>query len=110
MERRKVIGFMHRITAAVGLMILAGSSAASAQSLKGSRSAMRRQNSVAQSQNLTFLRTSKQVNHFIETGLLVRLPGNANYEVGRVSFPYARPAVKTFIERLSSQYRSACGE
>src|SRR5262245_52123825 len=101
---------MFRITAAVGLMILAGSSAVSAQSLKGSRGAMRRQNSVAQKQDLTFLRNSTQVRRFIESGLLVRLPGNANYEVRRVSFPYARPAVKTFIERISSQYRAACGE
>jgi LysM repeat protein len=101
---------MLRITAAVGLMITVGSSAAAAQSLSGSRAAMRRQNSVAQKQDLTFLRNSSQVRRFIASGLLVRLPGNANYEVGRVSFPYARPAVKTFIERLSGQYRAACGE
>jgi LysM repeat protein len=30
--------------------------------------------------------------------------------VADVSFPYARPEVKTFVERLASQYRSACGE
>jgi LysM repeat protein len=36
--------------------------------------------------------------------------GNADYELAAVSHPYARPAVKLFVERLSAQYRSACGE
>ena len=27
-----------------------------------------------------------------------------------MSFPYARPAVRTFIQRLGKQYRAACGE
>ena len=42
----------------------------------------------------------------------MRLPGNADYELAteEVSFPYARPEVKTFVERLSEQYRAACGE
>ncbi len=43
-------------------------------------------------------------------GRLVRLSGNSSYRVADVSFPYARPEVKTFIERLGSQYRNACGE
>jgi LysM repeat protein len=101
---------MMRIIAAVGLMILTGFSVASAQSLRGSRSAMVRQNSIAQKQDLTFLRTSSDVRRFIENGRLVALRGNANYHVADISFPYARPSVKVFVERLSDQYRSACGE
>ncbi len=30
--------------------------------------------------------------------------------LGEVSFPYARPEVKTFLEQLSSAYHAACGE
>lgn len=71
---------------------------------------MRGQNAVAREHDYSFLRTSGQVNRFVDLGLLVELPGNSHYELARVSFPYARPAVKTFIERLSSQYHAACGE
>lgn len=71
---------------------------------------MREQNAVAREHDYSFLRTSSQVNRFVDLGLLVELPGNSNYELVRVSFPYARPAVKTFVERLASQYRADCGE
>lgn len=71
---------------------------------------MREQNAVAREHDYSFLRTSGQVNRFVDLGLLVELPGNSNYELVRVSFPYARPAVKTFVERLAGQYRAACGE
>lgn len=81
-----------------------------AQSLRGSPVTMARQNRVAQDHDFTFLQTSAQVRRFVSSGYLVRVPGNANYELASVSHPYARPAVKTFIERLSAQYRSACGE
>ncbi|MGH7461253.1 MAG: DUF5715 family protein [Longimicrobiales bacterium] len=101
---------MIRSAAAAGLMVLAGATVASAQSLRGSRAAMIRQNSIAQEEDLSFLRTAADVRRFVESGLLVPLRGSANYEVEDVSFPYARTAVKLFIERLSAQYRSACGE
>lgn len=81
-----------------------------AQSLAGSKASMLRQGRQAQQHDYTYLRTSAQVREFARRGLLVRLSGGSNYRVADVSFPYARPEVKTFIERLSSQYRSACGE
>ncbi|HVS01111.1 MAG TPA: DUF5715 family protein [Thermoanaerobaculia bacterium] len=84
--------------------------AGEAQSLAGSRSSMLRQSAAAQQHEYTYLRTSSDVYRFVNRGLLVRLSGNSNYRVGPVSFPYARPEVKTFVERLSRQYRSACGE
>ncbi len=81
-----------------------------AQSLRGSSNAMRRQHNQAIAHDYTFLRNSSHVMRFVELGLLVRLPGNDNYQLHAVSFPYARQEVKTFVERLSSQYRRACGE
>ena len=36
--------------------------------------------------------------------------GNRDYTLKDVSFPFARPAAKLFIERLAGQYRRACGE
>src|SRR3954454_845243 len=83
-----------------------------AQSLLGSHESLLRQNQEAREHDFTYLRTSADVRDFAQQGLLVRLSGNANYELAsdEVSFPYARPEVKTFIERLSNQYRDACGE
>jgi hypothetical protein len=82
----------------------------SAQTLRGSPASVERQYRVAKDHDFTFLRTSQQVQQFVERGYLVRLPGNENYTLARVSHPYARPEVKLFVERLSAQYRAACGE
>lgn len=71
---------------------------------------MRLQNRVAKEHDYTFLRTAADVRRFIDLGLLVRFRGNRDYEIGRVSHPYGRPALRTFVERLANQYHSACGE
>lgn len=83
-----------------------------AQSLFGSRDSLLRQNEEARDHDFTYLKTSSQVRSFARQGLLVRLRGNSDYLLAKnyVSFPYARPEVKLFIERLSDQYRGACGE
>ncbi|MFP5287242.1 MAG: DUF5715 family protein, partial [Thermoanaerobaculia bacterium] len=83
---------------------------AQAQSLAGSKASMVRQSVVAKQHDYSYLRTSSQVHEFARRGLLVRLSGNSDYRVADVSFPYARPQVKTFVERLAKQYRNACGE
>jgi hypothetical protein len=81
-------------------------------SLLGSHESLLRQNEEAREHDFTYLRTTADVRDYAQQGLLVRLPGNADYELAsdEVSFPYARPEVKTFVERLSEQYRTACGE
>ncbi|NKB86839.1 MAG: LysM peptidoglycan-binding domain-containing protein [Acidobacteria bacterium] len=81
-----------------------------AQSLRGSSASMDRQNAQARAHDFTFLRDGRHVTTFVNSGLLVRLPGNSNYELNAVSYPYARPEVKLFVERLSAQFRGACGE
>jgi LysM repeat protein len=101
---------MRCINAVFGLLTVVGTSALEAQSLRGSHAAMERQFTIAQQQDYTFLRTSGDVQRFVDTGLLVPLRGNADYVVERVSFPYARSAVKLFVERLAAQYRAVCGE
>lgn len=93
-----------------GIALLASATTAGAQTLRGSSRAMQRQNRVAQQHDYTFLRTSSQVRKFVENEYLVPIRGNANYELAAVSHPYGRPAMKVFVERLASQYRSACGE
>jgi hypothetical protein len=82
-----------------------------AQTLLGSHESLLRQNEEAREHDFTYLRTSADVRDYAQQGLLVRLPGSSDYELADdVSFPYARPEVKTFVERLSDQYHSACGE
>lgn len=106
---------MHSHCRSLAVIFLVLSTAAPllrAQSLQGSRSSLLRQNAAAREHDFTYLRTSSGVHDFVKRGLLVRLRGDSNYKLasGYVSFPYARPEVKLFIERLSSQYRAACGE
>ena len=94
----------------VGILLLTPAAASVAQ-LRGSPTSMRRQHRVAQNHDYTFLRNSRQVRDFIEANRLVRVAGNGNYSVKRgIAFPYARPAVKLFVERLAAQFRAATGE
>lgn len=86
---------------------------AEAQSLTGSRVSLMRQQSAAHDHDFDFLRTPSDVKRFVRAGHLVRVAGGSHYRLdGDVSFPYARPAVKTFLERLGRQYQAAkgCGE
>ncbi|HEX9944815.1 MAG TPA: DUF5715 family protein [Thermoanaerobaculia bacterium] len=103
-----------RRLAAVSFLVLAVSAAPAvrAQSLLGSRESLLRQSEAARDHDFTYLRTSADVRSFARRGLLVRLKGNSDYRLAAdyVSFPYARPEVKLFIERLADQYHSACGE
>jgi LysM repeat protein len=103
MERAALIAITGLLTGATALPL-------EAQTLRGSPQAMQQQNRVAQQHDFTFLQSGTQVRRFVEAGHLVRLPGNADYALASVSYPYARPAVKVFVERLAAQYRAACGE
>lgn len=95
---------------AVVAVLLGGAVPAAGQSLRGSSASLDRQNRVAREHDYTFLSTGGQVRTFAEKGWLVRLrPGN-DYELYAVSYPYTRPEVALFVQRLASQYRAACGE
>ena len=91
-------------------MVVSGSVPAHAQSLRGSTASVDRQYDVAVAHNYSFLDNSREVRTFVKQGYLVPVRGRASYKLAGVSFPYARPAVRTFVERLSSQYAAACGE
>ncbi|MGQ0562237.1 MAG: DUF5715 family protein [Gemmatimonadota bacterium] len=97
------------VIALAGVFVLAHGGLHAQSALKGSRTAMRKQNSVAHYQDYTFLRTTSDVKRFVANGYLVPVKGTSALKLSGVSFPYARPAVKTFAERLASQYRNACG-
>lgn len=92
------------------LALLTCAAAARAQTLAGSRTSLVTQNLGAAEEGFTYLRTSSEVDEFVQLGLLVRLSGNQDYELAAVSFPFARDEVKLFVERLASQYHNHCGE
>jgi hypothetical protein len=94
----------------LALVLTAVPVAAGAASLRGSKASLREQRGVAAKHDYTYLRDSSHLKRFVSAGLLVKVPGNANYELHRVSYPYARPETELFVNRLSAQYRAACGE
>jgi LysM repeat protein len=80
------------------------------QSLRGSTASLDRQNRVAREHDFTFISTGQQVRYFADQGWLVRMRSGADYQLHAVSYPYTRPEVALFVQRLSGQYRAACGE
>ena len=91
-------------------LLTLSASGADAQSLRGSRASINRMYNQAKAEDFTFLETTAGVRKFAANGLLVRLKAGNDFALHRVSFPYVRPQVRTFVERLSEQYRDACGE
>ena len=105
---------MRRALAYVPILLLGAATAAAADgsaSLRGSSASMVRQHEVAERNDYSFLRSGKQVEEYVQKGLLVAIPGNADYEVHRgVSYPFGRLELRVFVERLALQYRIFCGE
>jgi len=102
---------MDRAIAAIGVCaLLAAAPAHAAQTLAGSRASVDRQYTVAVQHDYSFLDNTKDVSRFVNLGLLVPVRPGRHFELAEVSFPFARPGVRTFIDRLSSQYFAACGE
>lgn len=80
-------------------------------SLRGSPTSMLRQNNVAKELGYSFVENPAQLAELVEEGKFVRLPGNEHYRViSGVSYPFARPEVRLFIERLAEQYFEGTGE
>lgn len=80
-------------------------------SLTPTRPALLKQVYAARDHDYSYLRDSQEVLEFARKGYLVELRGNRDYVVKYdVDLPYARPEIKIFLERLSAQYREACGE
>lgn len=83
---------------------------AAAQSLAGSRTSVDLQNRQANAHDFSYLETADDVHRFVELGYVVPVVPTDDLEIHQVSFPYARPEVRVFLQRLSSQYHAHCGE
>jgi hypothetical protein len=97
---------------AATLLLLAAAplSAEVAVTVRGSPESMARQNRIARQSEAAFFRTPDDVREAIATGGLVPVEGNEDYAVNRISFPFARPETRLFLERFAAQYRAACEE
>ena len=84
-------------------------SRAEAGTLSGSQSSMKQQHAIAVEEDMTFAKKPSQIDQLVDRGSLVSIEGNANFALSNVSFPYARPEVLLFIERLAAQYHADNG-
>jgi hypothetical protein len=99
------------LTAVCALASIGAAGPVEGQTLRGSRSSMDRQNSMARQHDFTYIETPSRVRFFAERGWLVPIESTGDFVVkADVSFPYARPEVELFVQRLGRQYRRACGE
>lgn len=96
--------------ATVVFLLLGHATTALPQSLRGDQASLDRQNRMAQMHNYTYLRTAADVERFVHAGYLERVRETRHLRLEGVSFPYARPEVRLFLERISRQYYDACQE
>lgn len=92
------------------LAVLCCSSLAQAQTLKGSPSSIEKQYRAALSYGYAFVKSAHSVKQHVNPGQLVRVNPDRYLELHDVSYPYAIPGTKLFLNRLSGQYHRACGE
>jgi hypothetical protein len=83
---------------------------ANAAGLGGSRASVLHQHDVATRNDFTFLRTPVQVRQLVSKGILVRVDSSTDLRLSGVSFPFTRPEVLLFVDRLAAEYRDANGE
>lgn len=93
-----------------GVLLAAVLAPADAATLRGSRASVLRQRKVAKTHDYSTLRTAAQVRKFVRAGYLVPIRSGGNIELANVAFPYARPEMRVFLERLARDYRRATGE
>ena len=98
------------LLAKLALVAFLGATLAQAQTLKGSPASIERQYQAARSYGLAFVDTARSVGRYTEPGRLVRVSPDRYMELHDVSYPYAVPTTKLFLNRLSNQYYAACGE
>ena len=98
------------VVAAVAVGVAMSAAAKPSVTVRGSPASMERQHEMAVASDYTFAASPKDVESLVAKKRLVPVSGGADYALALVSYPYARPEVKTFVERVAADYRKACGE
>lgn len=94
----------------IGVALIAMPGSVEAQSLSGSWASMNKQVQEAARHEYTYIKDPSQLEHFVSAGYLVPVPGNQDYFLKEVSYPYARAEVRDFIVLLAGRYHEGCGE
>jgi hypothetical protein len=102
---------MNRIYRAslLAALVAAPIGAARADGLRGSPSSMAHQHRVAVDEDYSFLRRPQDVQKLASAGALVPIVENEHLALSKVSYPYARPEVRDFVERFAARYNEATG-
>lgn len=98
------------ITAAAVGLAMGAAAAKPSVTMRGSPASMERQHAVALSEDFTFASSPADVAELVAKERLVPVRGGTDYMLNRVSFPYARPEIRAFIEDMAAEYRRGCGE
>jgi hypothetical protein len=83
---------------------------AAAADFKGSPAKMVRQHEIAVEESYAFLRTAADVRRLVASGALVPVTPNADFSLSGVSFAFARPEVRSFVEHFAAEYHEATGD
>ena len=102
---------MHRArcTAILSALLVAPLGAAGADGLSGSPSSMVHQHEIAVKEDYSFLRTPTEVRKLATAGALVPIVSNADLTLSKVSYPFARPEVRDFVEHFARRYHDSTG-
>jgi len=100
---------MQQLVRAVLVLALGVPAALRADGLAGSPSSMVHQHEVAVKEDYSFLRTPKDVRSLATKGALVPVSESADLTLSKVSYPFARPEVRDFVQRFAASYHEATG-
>ncbi len=79
--------------------------------LKGNPSVMLEQARKRENLEYDLMKNPAMLKRYVKAGYFVKVTTTKNYVVDKqVSFRYARPGTKLFLDRFGAQYRAACGE
>jgi Family of unknown function (DUF5715) len=109
-QRLRAVALPGAVVAAAAVGVAMAAAAKPDVTMRGSPASMERQYAVAVGEEFTFAESPDAVESLVEKDRLVPISGGPDYTLARVSYPFARPEVKTFIENLSAEYRKECGE
>ncbi len=109
MQRRRELRTNLFAIAACAALLGGPSIAGAAGGLRGSTESMKSQHAIAIERDLQFIADAAQMQALIDGGGLERIESTGIYTLSKVSYPYAVPEVKVFIERLATQYSEANG-
>lgn len=113
-RRERVLVTLRPFFVLSGLLALAAGIApeliAAAPTLRPSTASLDRQNRQALDHGFSFLRDRADLRRFVQNGYLVPVRSNRDFVLHRVSFPYARPEVRSFLEHIGRGFRQECGE